>query len=104
MTEHAIPEQTDELAVRIFRAFHTRTKGEDSPVQSLDDMASGVANIWRQHALVVQDVLGVEGVSHAMAAMDNIANSRSNTDRIRENDRVLIAPMDAVRNALGERQ
>jgi hypothetical protein len=37
-------------------------------------------------ALSVQDVLGVEGVAHAMATMDNIANSHSDTIRERRLD------------------
>lgn len=104
MTDHPIPEQTDELALRIFRAFYVRTKGEDSPVQSLTDMAPGIANIWRQHALVVQDVLGIEGVSHAMAAMDNIAaaHSRPVIERVRVGETVTITPDVALRNVFGD--
>lgn len=91
----------DELAIRLARAHYTRTKGDEAPFTSIDSLRPLIASVWRTMALSVQDVLGVEGVAHAMAAMDNIANSTSSNDRIREGDVVLLRPLDAVRNVFG---
>lgn len=95
--------QTDELAARLFRAHYTRNAGRDTPVQKLGDMQPGMQDIWRQHALNVQDVLGVEGVAHAMAAMDNVAASRSRgvVERVRNEDEVIVKPLEAAARALG---
>lgn len=95
---HPNPGQTDELAIRLFRAHRARLNGAVADAQSLDELQPGIAQAWRISALVAQDVLGVEGVAHAMAAMDNLAASTSNTDRIRANDVTIVSPMDAVRN------
>lgn len=97
----------DELAIRLARAHYVRTKGEDPSWQVLDDLTPGIAGVWRTMALTVQDVLGMEGTSHAMAAMDNVANdkSRSTIDAIRRAETATtITPMQAVRNVFGEQE
>lgn len=95
------PEQTDELAIRLARAHYCRTKGDEPPWKSLDDLSRGIAQVWRTMALVVQDVIGIEGAAHGVATMDNIAHAREHVgaQKIRANDKVLLHPMDAVRNA-----
>jgi hypothetical protein len=103
VTEHPIPEQTDELAIRLFRNFFASKQGREPSAQSLADLQPGMAQVWRDLALNVQDVLGIEGVAHAMATMDNITSSPSRgvVEHLRDEDKVIVAPLDAARRALG---
>lgn len=97
-----IPENTDELALRLARAHWTRTKGEEAPFTSLDVMSPGIAQVWRTQALTTYDVLGIEGTNAALSAMDNIAKARVNAaERIRRDDRVILRPVDAITNVFG---
>lgn len=103
MIEHPIPEQTDELAVRMFRAFFTSNHGRDSSVQTIDELQPGMAQVWRNMAIHIQDVLGIENVAQAMASMDNLATSPSRgvVEEIRKQDRVIVEPLEAAHRALG---
>jgi hypothetical protein len=88
----------DELAIRLARAHYTRTRCDEAPFREISDLLPGIAQVWRTMALTTQDVLGIEGVAHAMSAMDNIGHARAQAiDRTRD-DRSALSFRDHLTN------
>lgn len=97
-----IPESTDLLADRL-RVAMLRRAGLTHEI-AWGDLTPNLRESFRDTALVVYEVLGVENVNHALASQDNIANARRADgirERIREHDTPAMTPLEHMDHVFG---